>query len=250
MHVKVFETSDSLGLNAATQAAEVLNKAVAEKGKARLLLSTGASQLHVLQHLVKTDVSWACIEVFHLDEYMGIESTHPASFRKYIKERFENLVHPKRVHYVGGDEDLSEGLERLSAEIRREPIDLALIGIGENAHIAFNDPPADFTTQDAYIVVNLDDRCKLQQVREGWFQDIDAVPNQAITMTPYQILQSKVIISCVPNRVKADAIKKTLTSEETNNIPATIMKRHPNVTLYLDWESASLVDSSRLQTYT
>ena len=245
VHVKVFETSDGLARAAAHHAATVLNDAVQIRGGARLLLSTGASQIEVLKYLVEADVKWDVIKVFHLDEYLGLDATHPASFRKYIQERVENLVHPNRVHYVTPDDDVTVTLRALAEEVSL-PIDVALVGIGENGHIAFNDPPADFTTQEAYIVVHLDERCKRQQVREGWFRSLDEVPNQAITMTPYQILQSKVIISCVPFSVKAQAVKQTLEMEETNHVPATILKRHPNATLYLDAESASLVDRNKI----
>lgn len=242
MKVQVCDDSEMLAQQAANQAAEILTNVVATQGSARLLLSTGASQLGVLKALAQTKVQWNCIEVFHLDEYIGIPASHPASFRKYIKERFVNVVHPQKMYYVDGDGDIQRTLEQLSKEVQRKPIDLALIGIGENAHIAFNDPPANFETERPYITVQLDEDCKFQQVREGWFESVADVPSHAITMTPLQILQSRVIISCVPYEVKANAIKRMLKSDVTNQIPATILKRHKDVTLYLDHDSASLID--------
>jgi glucosamine-6-phosphate deaminase len=164
-----------------------------------LVLSTGASQFETLDALVKSEVDWSKVEMFHLDEYVNLPESHVASFRKYLKERFINKIPLGKVHLISGEENIQNMSQKLSVEIRKEPIDLALIGIGENAHIAFNDPPADFETKEAYIVVNLDENCKKQQVREGWLATVEDVPKQAISMTVHQILQSKVIISCVPH---------------------------------------------------
>ncbi|BCL77628.1 glucosamine-6-phosphate deaminase [Ktedonobacteria bacterium brp13] len=242
MKVHILQNAQELGEAAASLAANIINERIAEKGKVRLVLSTGASQFETIEALVKKEIDWTKVEMFHLDEYVGLSEQHPASFRKYLKERFVNLVPIQMVHFVNGEGDIEEHLAELSHEIRKEPIDLALIGIGENAHIAFNDPPADFTTKEAYIVVNLDENCKKQQVREGWFPGIDAVPQQAITMTVHQILQSDVIISSVPHKAKANAIRSFFEQEVTNTVPATIMKTHPHYSLFLDKESASEVD--------
>ena len=187
--------------------------------------------------------------MFHLDEYVNLPESHPASFRRYLKERFTSQVKLKSVYFVNGEGDIKENIRQLTAEIRKEPIDLALVGIGENAHIAFNDPPADFATKEAYIVVNLDQKCKEQQVGEGWFPSVEEVPKQAISLTVYQIMQSKVIVSAVPHQVKAYAIKLTLENELTNLIPATKLREHPNVNLFIDEESASLVDKDILAKY-
>lgn len=249
MKVYVYESSQVLGKEAARTAAVILNKVIKEKGKARMVLSTGASQFDTLSALVVEDVDWSKVEMFHLDEYVKLPDSHPASFRKYLKERFVNLLNLKEVHFVNGEGDITKNIQELTAALRKEPIDIGLIGIGENSHIAFNDPPADFDTREAYIVVNLDEKCKKQQVREGWFPTINDVPKQAISMTVYQILQCKVILSCVPYKVKANAVKLTLENEVTNKVPATILKTHPDSTLFIDQESASLVDKNVLAGY-
>lgn len=247
MHVNVLENAQELGSAAAALSAKIINEQIAEKGKARLVLSTGASQFETLDALVKMDIAWRKVEVFHLDEYVGLPEQHPASFRKYLKERFVDRVPVQKMHYVNGEGNIREHIEILTREIRKEPIDLALIGIGENAHIAFNDPPADFDTAETYIVVNLDEDCKKQQVGEGWFASVDDVPQQAITMTAQQIMQSKVIVSSVPHKVKAQAIRAFFENGVTNNVPATILKTHPNYALFLDKHSASLVDQMELR---
>jgi glucosamine-6-phosphate deaminase len=241
MHFKILANSEELGKEAAKAAAEVLNHAIAEHGKARLVLSTGASQFDTLKALVGMKIDWSRVEMFHLDEYVALPESHPASFRKYLKERFINLVHPGKVFLVDGEGDYQAHIAELSEEIQREPVDLAIVGIGENAHIAFNDPPADFETKAAYHIVTLDDNCKKQQVREGWFPDISAVPKEAISMTVHQILASKTIISPVPHAVKAQAIKAMFDHEVTPEIPATILKEHPNFLLLLDKNSAEMI---------
>ena len=178
--------------------------------------------------------------MFHLDEYADLPETHPASFRKYLKERFVEKVQPlKAVHFVDGT---AEGIAPLTEELRSAPIDIGLIGIGENGHIAFNDPPADFDTKEAYIIVNLDDACKRQQMGEGWFASVDDVPKQAVSMTAYQIMQCERIVSCVPYAVKADAVRKTLSADKTTNlVPATLLKEHKDFILYLDMDSAAYI---------
>lgn len=178
-----------------------------------------------------------------MDEYVNLPEEHAASFRKYLKERFINKVPSlHRVHFVNGEGDVEANINELTREITKEPIDLALIGIGENAHIAFNDPPADFETKQSYIVVTLDDACKMQQVGEGWFPSFDDVPRQAITMTVHQIMQSRVIVSCVPHKSKAKAVRAFFENEVNNMIPATILKTHANYTLFLDKNSSSEVE--------
>lgn len=249
MKVRVLKNHEELGREAAAYSVEVLKKAIAQKGKARIVLSTGASQFETLKALTESDVDWSKVEMFHLDEYINLPESHPASFRKYLKERFVSKVNLKAAYFVNGEGNIEENIRKLTEEIRKEEIDLGLIGIGENSHIAFNDPPADFDTKEAYIVVNLDDACKQQQVREGWFATVEDVPKQAISMTVYQIMQCKVIVSSVPHKVKARAIKLTLENDVTNTIPATILKRHPDANLFLDEESASLVDKRILEKY-
>lgn len=239
MEVRILKDSVTLGKEAAVYVAEHLKKCIKDKGSARIVLSTGASQFDTLKALVEIDgIEWDKVEMFHLDEYVDLPVTHMASFRKYLQERFVDKVGPlKAVHFVDGTK---ECIEKLTSEIRKAPIDIGLIGIGENGHIAFNDPPADFDTKEAYIIVNLNDTCKKQQMGEGWFATIDDVPKQAVSMTAYQIMQCKKIVSCVPHKVKADAIKKTLMADEVSNlVPATLLKTHEDFILFVDANSAS-----------
>ena len=242
MKIKILKNSEELGKNAAKYSAEILNCAIAKKGYARIILSTGASQFNTIESLVKENVDWSKVEMFHLDEYVGLPEVHPASFRKYLKERFISKVDLNSHYLVNAEGDIQDAINELTKELRRDTIDLGLIGIGENAHIAFNDPPADFETKEAYIVVNLDENCKKQQVGEGWFASVEDVPKQAISMTVHQIMKCENIVSCVPNKVKAAAIKKTLESDVTNLIPATILKEHKSFALFLDENSASLLE--------
>jgi glucosamine-6-phosphate deaminase len=242
MKINILKTPKEVGIAAAEFSTAILNKAIVEKGSARLILSTGASQFETLEAFIEQKVDWEKVEMFHLDEYVNLPQSHPASFCKYLLERFVNKVNLKCCHFVNGTGDIARNIRELTVAIRKRPIDLALVGIGENAHIAFNDPPADFNTEAAYIVVNLDDNCKRQQVREGWFPTINDVPKQALSMTVYQILQSKVIVSAVPHQVKANAIKLMLENDETPMIPATILKKHPNFHVFLDQGSASMAD--------
>ena len=239
MKVIVAKNPQMLGELAAREAARVITAAIAEKGAARIVLSTGASQFDTLASLVKEPVDWSKVEMFHLDEYVDLPETHPASFRKYLKERFVSKVPLKAAHFVDGTR---EGIARLTEELRSAPIDLGLIGIGENGHIAFNDPPADFDTDEAYIVVTLDERCRRQQVGEGWFAGVDDVPKQAVSMTVKQIMRCETIISCVPYPVKAEAVRKTLMNPLTNIVPATMLKQHPRFSLYIDSDSAAQVN--------
>ena len=239
MKVIVAENCRLMGELAARQAAAVLNSAIRERGEARVVLSTGASQFDMLSALVRQNVDWSKVDMFHLDEYVDLPETHPASFRKYLKERFVSRVPIRRAHFVDGTR---EGIAALTEELRSAPVDLGLIGIGENGHIAFNDPPADFETDEAYIVVNLDERCRRQQVGEGWFAALNDVPRQAVSMTVRQIMRCETIISCVPYAVKAEAVYKTLTSPLTNMVPATMLKQHDHFTLYLDEDSAARVN--------
>ena len=241
MNIHVTKTAKELGAMAAAQIASLLRETIKEKGSARLLLSTGASQFETISHLVKEKVDWTKVEMFHLDEYVGLSEKHKASFRKYLKARFTGRVNLKAAWFVDGEGDVEKNIAALSKEFAKAPIDVGVIGIGENGHVAFNDPPADFKTKKTYIVVNLDKKCKQQQVREGWFETVARVPPQAITMTPYAILKSRQIISCVPHKVKAEAILNTLTGKVKPAVPASILKTHPDWDLYLDTESAAKV---------
>ena len=239
MEVRMCKDCKELGKSAAKFAATLLNEAIAEKGVARLILSTGASQFDTIAALVEEKVDWSKVEMFHLDEYVGLDESHPASFRKYLKEKFTSKVNLKAANFVEGTE---ENIEVLSKKLQESPVDVGLIGIGENAHIAFNDPPANFDTEDCYIIVNLNDTCKKQQVGEGWFETVDDVPKQAVSMSVKQIMKCKNIISCVPYPVKAQAIHDTLANALTNEVPATMLKEHPACTLYVDADSASMIE--------
>lgn len=239
MKIHILEHADQIGYESARESEQIIRDSIAEKGVARIVLSTGASQFEFLQHFVKMNIEWDKVEMFHLDEYIALSEQHPASFRKYLKERFLSHVKVKQAWLVDGESNLDEVLARLNEEISRAPIDLALIGIGENAHIAFNDPPADFNDERPFKVVNLTDTCKIQQVGEGWFATIDDVPKQAISMSVQQILKCNHIISVVPRQSKARAIGDTLKNGVDIHIPATIMKTHPSWSLYLDKQSSS-----------
>ncbi len=240
INISVSTTAAENGRKAAVKAAELINKAIAEKGHARVILSTGASQFEMFENLVKQNVQWSKVEMFHLDEYVNLPETHIASFRKYLKERFVNIVHPGAVHFVG-DGDPKQNIEELTRELRKDVVDVGLIGIGENGHIAFNDPPADFDATEAYRIVNLDHKCRMQQVGEGWFATEDDVPRQAISMLPKQIMACRAIVSVVPHAVKAKAVYDTITQPVNNMVPATLLKTHSEWYLFIDDDAASML---------
>ncbi len=250
MRVYLAKTAADLGQAAAEETASRLQGAITERGEARLVVSTGASQFELLDALVALPVDWSRVTMFHLDEYLGMDAHHLASFRKYLQERILDRVPMGQAVLIAGDYPrIPEELDRVTALIRERPIDVSLIGIGENGHVAFNDPPADFAAREAYRVVTLDDRCKQQQVGEGWFPDIASVPDQAISMTVHQILQTQAIISAVPGKRKAQAVRQTLESPETPDIPATVLKRHPDWSLYIDQDSGSELNPARFAEY-
>ena len=243
MIVRLFGDPASLALAAAEQAAAAMRRAIAERDCCRVVLATGNSQLQFLEALTSMEeIDWNKVEAFHLDEYVGLPVTHPASFRKFLLERVIHKTGIKKYHFVEGDAaDLQRAIREVSAQLTSAPIDLAFVGIGENGHIAFNDPPADFETEDPYIVVELDEACRRQQVGEGWFADISQVPTQAISMSPQQILKAKEIVAVVPDRRKAQAVTLCLEGEIRPIAPASILRRHPNATIYLDRDSSSLL---------
>ncbi len=240
----VFADKQMMGAAAAGAAAEEIKAVIVDKGQANIILATGASQFEVLKNLVAAEgIDWSKVVMFHLDEYIGIGQEHPASFRKYLKERFADEVSGlKAVHFVDGDaEDPQAECDRLGGIIAAHPIDVALVGIGENGHLAFNDPPADFETEDAYIVVDLDEKCRRQQLGEGWFATLDDVPARAISMSIRQIMKSRRIICSVPDKRKAEAVKGALEGQVSNMCPSSILQEHDNCTLYLDEPAASLL---------
>jgi glucosamine-6-phosphate deaminase len=237
----ISKTKEILGKTAAIQGTQLIRKAIREKGVANIILATGSSQFEMLKELVKAKIDWSSVRAFHLDEYIGISEFHPASFRRYLKERFVDIVTPMEFNYINGNADPEVECERLGIVINANPIDVAFVGIGENGHLAFNDPPADFETGQAYISVTLNDDCRQQQLGEGWFPTIDDVPEKAISMSIRQIMKSKTIICCVPDLRKASAVKSTMESPVSPEIPASILRKHQAVWLYLDTESASLL---------
>jgi glucosamine-6-phosphate deaminase len=241
MKVTIFETKAALGAEAARKGVDLISKVLNEKGSANIILATGASQFEMLGELVKLKLDWSKVTVFHLDEYIGIPESHPASFRKYLKERFVNLVSPAAFHAIDGVGDPEEECKRLNRIIKKHPVDVAFVGIGENGHLAFNDPPADFDTKEPFIVVDLDEACRQQQMGEGWFPSLDAVPMQAISMSIRQIMKSKTIICSVPDGRKARAVRNTLEEPVSPLVPASILTTHKDAYLYLDRPSASLL---------
>ncbi len=243
MSILVFDTPAELGKAAGSHAAGLLRQAIAEKGEANLIVATGTSQFETLKQLIaEEDIDWSKVTMFHLDEYIGLSVTHPASFRKYLKERFLEKLPPLAAAYlINGETDTEQERQKLGDLIRNHPIDVALVGIGENGHLAFNDPPADFDTEEPYLVVDLDEPCRLQQLNEGWFGSLEEVPAQAISMSIRQIMKSKHIICSVPDERKAEAVKNSLTQPVSNLFPASILQDHPSCHFYLDQKSASLI---------
>jgi glucosamine-6-phosphate deaminase len=239
VQVKAFPTPGALGAAAALEAAAAIRDAVTRSGRARCIFATGASQFEFLEALVASpDVPWGAIEFFHLDEYVGLAASHPASFRRYLQERVLDKVSPAAVHLLDGEGDVYGVCDAVGAAISEAPVDVAFVGIGENGHLAFNDPPADFETEAPYIVVDLDEDCRRQQVGEGWFESVDDVPAQAISMSIRQILAATRIQCVVPNARKAEAVARCLEGPVTPMAPASILQEHPDVTVYLDEASA------------
>ncbi|MCB0744135.1 MAG: glucosamine-6-phosphate deaminase [Ignavibacteriae bacterium] len=241
MKVITKQTKDEIGKTAAKMGAEKIISAIKAKGEAFIILATGASQFEMLKHLITENIEWNKVICFHLDEYIGIPETHEASFRKYLKERFANKVAVKEFNYVNAEIDPKGECQRLNKKIEKVQIDVAFIGIGENGHLAFNDPPADFEVEEPYIIVNLDEKCRTQQFNEGWFASFESVPSTAISMSIKQILKSKSIICTVPDKRKAQAVYDTINKEINPLFPSTILKKHEDSMLFLDEDSASLI---------
>lgn len=245
MQILISENVDQLGQLAAERAAAVLRDAISDNRRARMIVATGASQFSVLEHLTQQpDIDWNMVDGFHLDEYIGIDRSHPASFCRYLDERFVQKVPIGSFQFLDAFASPQETIQRVGAIVTTARIDVALVGIGENGHLAFNDPPADFETSSPYLIVELDSACRQQQVGEGWFPDLSSVPTQAISMSVHQIMQSRTIICSVPDRRKASAVRDTVEGPVTPQVPASILQRHSDCTLLLDQASAELLRAS------
>lgn len=246
MVIKIREGKISLGRAAAEQAANSLRSAITNLGRARIIAATGASQFEFLEALTAMPgIEWARVEMFHLDEYIGLPMSHPASFRKYLLERLIGKTGITKYHFLEGDGDVSETIRNVGARLTSAPIDVAFVGIGENGHLAFNDPPADFATEEPYIIVELDELCRRQQVGEGWFQSLVEVPKRAISMSLRQILKANEIVAVVPEARKAQAVKSCLEGEISPMAPASILREHANTTVFLDRFSSALLSPQR-----
>ena len=241
MHINISPNPKELGKAAASAAAAFIREAIAENGTANIILATGTSQFETLNQLIAAPgIDWGKVVMFHLDEYIGLPVTHAASFRKYLQERFIEKVPALQAAYlINGEGDAQAECDRLNNLITQHPIDAALVGIGENGHLAFNDPPADFDTEQPYIIVELDEACRKQQSGEGWFNTLEDVPGQAISMSVKQIMKSKHIICSVPDERKATAVKNTVEQKVSNLYPASMLQLHADCTLFLDKDSAA-----------
>jgi glucosamine-6-phosphate deaminase len=246
MQIEVAGDKAALGRAAAERAARAIAEAVARGGEARVIAATGASQFEFLDALTaRADVDWSRVTCFHLDEYVGMDDRHPASFRRYLRERIVERVHPAAFHFLAGDApDPRAECRRGGALLARAPVDVAFVGIGENGHLAFNDPPADFETEEPYLVVDLDEACRRQQLGEGWFASLDEVPRQALSMSIRQILKAREILCVVPDARKARAVHECLDGEVSPRHPASILQTHPRTTVYLDRDSAARLERS------
>ncbi|GAB2802576.1 glucosamine-6-phosphate deaminase [Rhabdobacter roseus] len=242
MKITIAKSPAELGKAAGARAAVLIRQAITDHGKANVILATGTSQFETLNQLLHEDLDWGKVTMFHLDEYIGLPLAHPASFRKYLQERFLAKVPSlQAVHLIDGEVDAEAECERLGVLIREHPIDVALVGVGENGHLAFNDPPADFDTERPYLIVTLDEPCRRQQMNEGWFASLEEVPTQAISMSVKQIMKSAHIICSVPDARKAQAVKNSLEQAVSNQFPASILQQHPSCTFFLDESSAQLL---------
>ena len=244
MRISIYSNRHAMSLAAAAHAARIIREAIATQGRARIVAATGVSQMDFLEQLVASpDLAWPRVEMFHLDEYVGIPIDHPASFRRYLLDRFINKAGITRYYLLDGERDAVRVAEEVGRELEASPVDVAFVGIGENGHLAFNDPPADFETQQPYIIVTLDEACRRQQVGEGWFRTVDDVPTHAISMSVQQMLKSREIIAVVPEARKANAVKACIEGEISPSAPASMLRTHPSTTVFLDTESAALLTS-------
>ncbi len=242
MKVTICKDGDELGRQAAEHGADLIRKALSDNGWANVVLASGTSQLKMLETLVSLpSIEWSLVKGFHLDEYAGIPADHPASFRKYMKEKFVYQVPVAEFDYINADDDPAAECRRLNHVMRKTEVHVAFVGVGENGHLAFNDPPADFETEDPYIIVRLDENSRSQQVKEGWFESVDQVPEKAVSMSISQIMKSHSIVCSCPEERKAEAAKAFIEGPVTPEVPASILQKHPRAFVYLDHESASLL---------
>jgi glucosamine-6-phosphate deaminase len=243
MEVRTFRDKNSMAEAAASHAAASIREAIQRNGHARILVATGTSQLEFHELLMKAhEIDWSLVELFQLDEYIGLPISHPASFHKILSERFVQRTGITKSHLLNGEIEPQETIRRVGSALMAAPIDVAFVGIGENGHLAFNDPPADFETEDPYLIVELADACRRQQVGEGWFTTLSDVPKKAISISVRQILKSREILVIAPDSRKAEAVKASLEGDITPMVPASILRRHERTTLYLDSQSAALLD--------
>jgi len=249
MHLRIFSDRQSLGIAAAEQGAVAIRQALAVHGTARVVGASAASQFEFLEALTAApDIDWSRVELFHLDEYIGIAPAHPASFCRFLEQRLVAKTGIPVVHFLRGDEDPAEVIRLANTAIAAAPIHVAFVGIGENGHLAFNDPPADFATEEPFIVVELDEACRRQQVGEGWFASLDEVPKQAISMSVKQVLKAEEILAVVPGPKKAGAIQLCMEGPISPIAPASILRTHQNAAIYLDRDSAALLKPDTLRT--
>jgi len=236
LKVEIFGEKEDMGHGSASFVVQKLKQAIKVRGNANLILGTGASQYPLLEVLLEKELDWTKISLFHLDEYIGLSDRHPASFRKFLKERVADKVNPKNVYYLKGDaDDIKAEIKRYEKLLRENPVDVACIGIGENGHIAFNDPAvADFSDPEYLKVVQMDEACRKQQVGEGWFPTLKHVPIEAVTLTITAILNCKVLCCTVLDERKSEAVYNTLTGEINTSCPASILRKHNNAVLFLD----------------
>ena len=240
--IRLYPNRATAAAAAATHAASIIRAAIAERGEARIIAATGASQIEFVEALVASpNIDWTKVEMFHLDEYVGLSIDHPASFRRYLLDRLIGPTGITRYHLLDGETDAAATARRVGEQLQSGPIDVVFAGIGENGHVAFNDPPADFESTAPYLVVELDEGCRRQQLGEGWFPTLDAVPKQAITLSPHQLLQSGAVITLVPDERKAAAAQRCLEGPISPEAPASILRRHPGNHFYFDIGGASLL---------
>jgi glucosamine-6-phosphate deaminase len=247
MILRIFDDKISLAKAAAAQAAEAIRRAIAKRGRARVVAASAASQIQFLEALTSTpDTDWSRVELFHLDEYIGLPGSHGASFCKFLHDNLIRKTSISKHHLLNGEANPAEVIRQTSKPLSEAPIDVAFVGIGENGHLAFNDPPADFETEEPFLIVNLDEACRQQQVGEGWFKDLAAVPTQAISMSVRQVLKAAEIIAIVPDSRKAKAIKTCFDGPISPMAPSSILRTHPNAAIYLDKDSSALLSAATI----